>query len=161
MRSGGHVDSDVGFAKHFNELVDLSKLFVAALIQCVEEDSNFDRLGALYEQLNDGISAWSIVANLDVLINNLEIGSIFVGWPRNLLEKASRHFVRRLCCGLFQVEVNINRENIRLLQVFDSSGPGLSENSKNKNSRQVRFPSPGFIPLTWMLREEYYDFQKQ
>ena len=115
MRSGGHVDSDVGFAKHFNELVDLSKLFVAALIQCVEEDSNFDRLGALYEQLNDGISAWSIVANLDVLINNLEIGSIFVGWPRNLLEKASRHFVRRLCCGLFQVEININWENVRFL----------------------------------------------
>ena len=136
MRSGGNVDSDVGFAKRFDELIYLPKVVVVALIQCVEEDSNFDRLGALYEQLNDGISVRSIVANLDVLINNLEIGAIFVGWPRNLLEKASRHFVRRLCCGLFQVEVNINRENVRLLQVFDSSGPGLSENSKNnKNSR--------------------------
>jgi len=134
MRSGGNVDSNVGFVKRFDKLIYLPKVVVIALIQCIEEDSNFDRLGALYEQLNDGISAWSIVANLDVLINNLEIGAIFVGWPCNLLEKASCHFVRRLCCVLFQVEVNINRENIRPLQVLDSSGPGLLENSKNKNS---------------------------
>jgi hypothetical protein len=142
MRSGGNVDSDVGFAKSFDKLIYLPKVVVAALIQCVEEDSNFDRLGALYEQFKNGISTRAIVADFDVLINNLEIGVIFLSWPRDLFEKGSCHFVHRLCCRLFQVEVNINWEYVRLLQVFDSSGPGLSENSKSKTHVKFDFPAP-------------------
>ena len=100
MMSSGDVDSDVGFPKPLNKLVYLPKLIVTALIQCVEEHSNFDMLCALYEQFNERIPLWSIAADFDVVINDFKIGAIFLRRPRNLPEKAGCHAVRRLCCSV-------------------------------------------------------------
>ena len=122
-------NTDVGLAKPFNELKDLPKFVVPALIQSVEENSNVDRLGALYEKLDDSVLTWSISTDLDVLINGFEIGPIFLRRPCDLLEKAACYVVGSLCFCLFQVEVIIQGDNVRSFQVFDSRGPILLESS--------------------------------
>ena len=131
VRPRCNINSDVGLAKFLNELKYLPKLVVSTLIQCVEQNSNVEGLGALYEHLNHGVLSWSIGIDIDLVIYGFEIGPIFVRGPRDLLEKAGYYIVRCLCCScsLFQVEVNINWDDIRSFQVFDSSGPGLLENS--------------------------------
>jgi len=121
------INTDIGGAKFLNELIYLPKFVIPALIQRVEENSNIDGLGALYEELNNGIVKWSIATDMDIVIYGFEIGPIFVMGHRDLLEKAGCYVVGRLCCSLFQVEVDINWDNIRSFKVFDSSGTGLLE----------------------------------
>ena len=114
MRPRCDINSDVGLAKFLNELKYLPKLVVPALIQCVEQNSNVEGLGALYEHLNHGVLSWSISVDIDLVVYGFEIGTIFVRRPHDLLEKAGCYIVRRLCCScsVFQVEVNINWDNI-------------------------------------------------
>jgi len=124
MWSSRRVHSNIGLAKAFDEIVDLAELMFAALVQCIKQYSNFNRLCALFEQVDDRLLMRPVLVDVDFLINILEIRAVFFWRPRDLLQKTGCNFVRGLLLHLFQVKKNVNWQNVLgCFQVVNGCGP--------------------------------------
>jgi hypothetical protein len=108
MRSSRDIDSDFSTLELLYQIKDISLHILVAFIDSVEKYSNFDKLGALYQYIDDYVSSWPIVSLFNLFVHVFEIRAVFLRRKGQLLEETSSNFVRHLGGSGFQIEVYVD-----------------------------------------------------